>query len=169
MNHRRRSLTRGLSLGFSAVTVLALLSSVALLIWKSIPMWQHEGLGFITHAQWHYRFEKFGVAPMLFGSAAVSLTALLLAAPVGIGAAIFTAEFLPARLRLPVKITIELLAGVPSVIYGLLGILVLRNVMFEVLKPFDPLSGDTLLTAAVLLSVMVLPTVMTLADKSICR
>lgn len=167
MSPRKRSLTRGISVGFTAVTVLGLLAAIVLLFWKSIPVWQHEGLGFITSAKWFYRFEKFGSAPMLFGSAAVSFLALLLSAPVGIGAAIFTAEFLPARLRMAVKLVIELLAGVPSVIYGLLGILILRNWMLDVLKPFDPISGDTLLTAAVLLAVMVLPTVMTLADDAL--
>src|SRR6187431_2993017 len=153
MKQQRRSLIRGLSLGFTALTGLGLFGAIGLLIWQSIPIWHHEGAGLVTGSQWFYRNEKFGAAPMLFGSAAVGLIALLLAAPVGIGAAIFTSEFLPARLRMPVKIMIELLAGVPSVVYGLLGILVLRNVMLDLLKPFDPLSGDTLLTAAVLLAV----------------
>ena len=65
------------------------------------------------------------------------------------------------------KITIELLAGIPSVVYGLLGILFLRNWVYRLLTPFDPLSGDTLLTAGLLVGVMILPTVMTLTDDAL--
>ena len=65
------------------------------------------------------------------------------------------------------KVLIELLAGVPSVVYGLLGILLLRGWVYELFASFDPLSGDTLLTAGVLLAVMVLPTVVTLSDDAL--
>jgi phosphate transport system permease protein len=104
---------------------------------------------------------------MIYGTLTVAFIALLLAAPIGIGAAIFTSEFLPPRLRIAVKITIELLAGVPSVVYGLLGILLLRDWIYELFARFELLSGDTLLTAGVLLGVMILPTVMTLADDAL--
>src|SRR6185436_14541886 len=77
------------------------------------------------------------------------------------------AEFIHPRLRLGVKIVIELLAGIPSVVYGLLGILFLRNWVYRALTPFDPLSGDTLITAGILLGVMILPTVMTLGDDAL--
>lgn len=134
---------------------------------QSVPVWRHEGLGYLTGAKWFYRTQTFGALPMIYGTVIVALIALLLAAPLGIGAAIFSAEFLPNRLRLAVKVTVELLAGVPSVVYGLLGILLLRNWIYDLFARFDPLSGDTLLTAGVLLGVMILPTVMTLADDAL--
>lgn len=149
---------------FAAITVLAMFT---LLLAQSLPVWQQEGIGFLTGTKWFYRQHEFGAAPMILGTVLTSFTALLLAAPVGIGAAIFTAEFVHPRLRLAVKVIIELLAGVPSVIYGLLGVLFLRNWIYGLLTPFDPLSGDTLLTGAVLLAVMILPTVMTLADDAL--
>lgn len=152
---------------FSAITVFTMGAMVILLVMQSLPVWQHEGFGFVTGTKWYYRQQEFGAAPMIYGTLMVSLGALLLATPLGIGAAIFTAEYLPARFRLMVKLVIELLAGVPSVIYGLLGILILRNWIYELLTPFDPLSGDTLITAAVLLAVMILPTVMTLSDDAL--
>lgn len=107
--------------------------------------------------------------PMLYGTVTVATVALLLAAPAGIGAAVFTAEFLPDRPRMLVKLMIELLAGIPSVVYGLLGILLLRKYVYRGLKGagLDPLSGDSLLTAGLLLSVMILPTIMTLADDAL--
>ncbi len=148
----------------AAVTVLAVL---VLLIQQSLPIWRQQGLGLLTGTEWFYRHQQFGAAPMILGTVLTSFAALLLAAPLGLGAAIFTAEFLPGRARLVVKVLIELLAGVPSIIYGLLGILFLRHWIYELLAPFDPLSGDTLLTGAVLLAVMILPTVMTLADDAL--
>lgn len=161
------SWTRVSSWGFTGLAAVALASMVLLLFWQSLPVWRHSGFGFFTGERWFYRQQEFGILSMIYGTVAVSLIALLLAAPIGIGAALFTAEVLPGRLRLPVKVVIELLAGVPSVIYGLLGILFLREWVYRALTPFDPLSGDTLLTGGLLLAVMVLPTVMTLSDDAL--
>ncbi len=164
---RRFSFTRLFSYSFSALAAGTVVAMFVLLILQSLPVWQHEGLSFLTGTKWFYRQQQFGAAPMILGTMITAFTALLLAAPLGIGAAIFTSEFLHPRLRLTVKVVIELLAGVPSVIYGLLGVLFLRNWIYDLLTPFDPLSGDTLLTGAVLLAVMILPTVMTLADDAL--
>ncbi len=164
---RKASLTRWISIALSLLAGLALLAIVVLLLIESLPVWRHEGIRFITGTRWFYRAQEFGAAPMILGTVLTAFTALLIAGPVGIGAAIFTAEFLGSRFRLAVKILIELLAGVPSIIYGLLGILFLRNWIYNLLAPFDPLSGDTLLTGAVLLAVMILPTVMTLLDDAL--
>lgn len=163
----KRSPTFLFSWGFSAVAVLFLLLMLVLFFWQSLPVWRHEGLDYLFGKQWFFRTQQFGALPMIYGTVVVASVALLLAAPVGIGTAIFTAEFLPARARLAVKITVELLAGIPSVVYGLLGILFLRQWVYGSLTPLDPLSGDTLLTAAFLLAVMILPTIMTLGDDAL--
>jgi phosphate transport system permease protein len=159
--------TRWLSYAFTAVALIFLFAMLGLFIWQSVPAWQHEGWGYLTGHRWFYRADLFGVLPMIYGTVAVAATALLIAGSIGIGAAIFTAEYLPDRLRFTVKVIIELLAGIPSVVYGLLGVLFLRNWVYQWLAPFDPLSGDTLLTAGILLGVMVLPTVMTLSDDAL--
>ena len=164
---RRVSFTLLASYGFTAVVAGALLAMVALFAWQSIPVWRHSGGGYLVGTEWFYRAARFGAAPMIYGTAAVSAVAIALAAPVGVGAAVFTAEFLPRRLRMGVKAAVELLAGVPSVVYGLLGILFLRQWVYDALAPLDPLSGDTLLTAGLLLAVMILPTVMTLSDDAL--
>lgn len=166
-SRRSVSLTKAFSYGFSAFAVGVLVFMVVLFVWQSLPAWRHEGFGYLTGKKWFYRDALFGVAPMIYGTAVVSLIALVLAAPVGIGAGMFIAEFLPARVRYAAKLTIELLAGVPSVVYGLLGILFLRDWMYRALTPFDPLSGDTLLTGGVLLAVMILPTLMTLSEDAL--
>ena len=164
---RRWSLIEAASWGFTLVALAGVAALVALFAWQSVPVWQHAGWSFLTGHEWFYRQETFGAASMIYGTLMVAAVALGLAAPVGIGAAIFTSEFLPRRLRVPVKTSIELLAGVPSVVYGLLGILLLRNWVYDLLEPFEPLSGDTLLTAGLLLAVMILPTVMTLAEDAL--
>jgi len=156
-----------MSYGFSGVAALFVVALVVLFIWQSLPLWKHEGAGFLTGTKWFYRQTQFGALPMIYGTVVVSAIALCLAAPVGIGAAVFSAEFVPSRLRLGVKIVVELLAGIPSVVYGLLGILFLRDWVYRALSPFDPLSGDTLLTAGILLAVMILPTLMTLCDDAL--
>ncbi len=163
----RISLTKAASFAFTALALGTLALLAIIFVVQSLPVWRHEGLGYITGEKWYFRTLAFGALPMIYGTLMVALLALALAAPIGIGAAIFTSEFLPERARLAVKVVIELLAGVPSVVYGLLGILLLRNWIYDLFAAFEPLSGDTLLTAGVLLAVMILPTIMTLADDAL--
>jgi len=162
-----RSWTRLASFAFSLLTLAFLCSMVGLFAWQSLPVWKQEGIGYVTGEKWYFRQQEFGALAMIYGTFVVSLVALLLAAPVGVASALFTVEILPAHLRLLVKATVELLAGVPSVVYGLLGILFLRNWIYIGLERFDLLSGDTLLTAGILLGIMILPTVMTLSDDAL--
>lgn len=162
-----RSWTRAVSYFFTGLTVVFLLGMVVLFVWQSLPVWKHSGLAYVTGKSWYFRQQEFGVLTMIYATVVVSLVALLLAAPIGVGAALFTAEVLPRRWRLLVKAAVELLAGVPSVVYGLLGILFLRDWVYDGLERFDLLSGDTLLTAGILLAVMILPTVMTLSDDAL--
>lgn len=168
MTERRKfSFTRWSCVGFSVLALVALLSIALLFIVQALPAWREDGLGFITGRKWFYRQDDYGTAPMIYGTLAVASVAMLLAAPIGIGSAIFCACFLPARLRLIFKVSIELLAGVPSVVYGLLGVLLLRNWIYKALEDYDVISGDTLLTAGLLLGIMILPTLITLADDAL--
>lgn len=163
-----RSLTRLVCWLFTGVTLLALAAGFGMLLLESLPVWKHSGFGFLTGERWFFRNQEYGAASMIYGTIVVAIIALAIATPLGIGAAIFGSEYLPRRVRLGMKITVELLAGVPSVVYGLLGVLLLRNWIYELLTDFDLLSGDTLLTAGVLLAIMILPTIMTLADDALC-
>jgi phosphate transport system permease protein len=160
-------MTRLCSWFFSVIALGALALLVGIFVWQSVPVWQHEGWHYLTGTKWFFRQKEFGALPMIYGSVAVSLVALTLATPIGVGAAVFTSEYLSRGPRLVVKALIELLAGVPSVVYGLLGILLLRDWIYELFAPLDILSGDTLLTAGVLLAVMILPTVLTLGDDAL--
>jgi phosphate transport system permease protein len=159
--------TRAWSWIFTLVAFAALVLMIGIYAWESMPVWSHEGLNYLTGTKWFFRQKQFGALPMIYGSMAVSLVAIVLAAPLGLCTAVFTAEYLPRVPRLMVKVLIELLAGVPSVVYGLLGILLLRDWIYDVFARFDPLSGDTLLTAGILLAVMILPTIVTFADDAL--
>jgi len=160
-------MTRAWSWIFSGVAMAALALLLVIFIWQSVPVWQHEGWNYLAGKKWFFRQQEFGALPMIYGSIVVSVVALALAAPLGMGAAIFIAEYLSRTPRLAVKVVMELLAGVPSVVYGLLGILLLRDWIYDLFAPFDLLSGDTLLTAGVLLAVMILPTVVTFSDDAL--
>jgi len=165
--NRSPEVIRWLAVGTSVLAVIFGLSMLGLLLLESLPIFRHQGADYLTGTLWHFRGGQFGALPMIYGTLVVSAVALLCATPIALGAALFTAEVVPFRLRMWIKVPIELLAGVPSVVYGLLGVLLLRNLIYRLLKPFAPLSGDTLLTAGVLLAVMILPTVMTLADDAL--
>jgi phosphate transport system permease protein len=164
---RRWSATHLSCWGFSLVAVAFVVGLIALFVWQSVPVWKQEGAAYFTGKNWYYRTHQFGIAPMLYGTLITSVIALLLAAPLGIAAAVCIAEYLPGRVRFAVKILVELLAGIPSVVYGLLGILLLRDWVYDALERFEPLSGDTLLTAGILLAVMILPTIVTLTDDAL--
>lgn len=152
----------------TGVAFAALAGAAVYLIAGSIPALRDQGLKFFT-GPWGYRQQHFGVAAMLYGSAVVAAIALLLAIPVAIGTAVFTSEICSRRLRMLLKVTVELLAGIPSVVYGLLGVLFLRDWMGAAFARLgtDSLSPDTLLTGGVLLAVMILPTIATLADDAL--
>jgi phosphate transport system permease protein len=148
-------------LGFTVLSVFGLWISQA---WPAISEYGHH---LITGREWFYRHHRFGAAGMIYGSIVVSLLALILATPLAFGAAVYISEYLPPRWRPWAKSAVEFLAAVPSVVYGLLGVMLLRNWMADRLASFDPLSGDMLATAAVLLAVMILPTITTFAEDSL--
>ena len=165
---RTWSLTRFASLVLSLLAAAFLVGMLGLFAWQSLPIWNHEGSSnYLFGGEWFFRVEKFGILPMIYGSVIVALIAVILAAPVGVAAAIFTAEYLPPKFRMAAKLLIELLAGVPSVIYGLLGFFILRIWVYNLLEPLGIVSGDTLLTAGILLAIMILPTVMTLSEDAL--
>ena len=118
-------LFRLVSLG-SGLAVLAILGLIAVSTTREAwPAFRAEGLGFVTSSRWAPNEEIFGAASFVFGTLVVSAVALALAVPVSIGIALFLSEVAPRRLRRPVTYVVDLLAAVPSVVYGLWGFLVL--------------------------------------------
>jgi phosphate transport system permease protein len=135
------------------------------------PALRQFGFGFLTSSAWDPVRNQFGAAPMIFGTIVSSLLALMLAAPLALGVAIFLSEFSPRWLRQPVSFLVDLLAAIPSVVYGLWGIFVLLPVLRGTVMPFlantlglgrtpffsGPAYGNSMLAAAVILAIMILP------------
>lgn len=164
---RRPDPLRIAAFGFSAVALAAFAGLIGVFALEAWPFVQAQGAAGLFGVRWSFRSEQFGALPMIYGSLAVCAVALALAAPIGLGAAIFLSEVLPRRARIAAKVGVEMLAGIPSVVYGLLGVLLLRDVAVRLLRPFDPLSGDTLATGGLLLAIMILPTIVSLADDAL--
>jgi len=135
------------------------------------------GLGFLTGTTWDPNAGEFGALPFIIGTAVTSLISLVVAVPAGVGAAIFLAELAPHRLSDALTFCIELLAAVPSVVYGLLGVFVLVPVMKSAVEPplravfgwspffSGPFYGVSVLTAGIVLAVMILPFIVSVSRQ----
>lgn len=141
------------------------------LIWITIQVWiaampaiKEFGLNFLTTSSWNPVNSQYGVWPAIYGTLISSFIALAISVPIGLGVAIFLSEdYLPPIVQRIVVFLVELLAAVPSVVYGLWGIFVL----IPFLKSFTPLRGPGMLPAALILSVMILPTIAVISRDSI--
>jgi phosphate transport system permease protein len=162
----------------AALAVPVLLGFLVWELWAGSREAIHEfGLGFLTSSEWDPVEGQFGALPLIFGTVVSSALALLIAVPLSLGVAIFLTEFAPMRIRGPVSFLIELLAAIPSVVYGLWGIFVmipfLRATVYPFLKdtlgflPFfqGPIYGPGMLSAAIILAIMVMPYIMSVSRE----
>ncbi len=135
------------------------------------PAFRRFGFSFLTSSAWDPVKGTFGAAPAIYGTLVSSLLALLLATPLALGVAVFLSEFAPRAIRQPVAFLVDLLAAIPSVVYGLWGIFVLVPVLRSPVMPFlrdtlhlggiplfsGPAYGPSMLAAGVILAIMILP------------
>ncbi|CAN5165387.1 phosphate ABC transporter permease subunit PstC [soil metagenome] len=158
----------------AALLVLLLLGGVILsLIFGSIPAIQTFGLDFLTTQSWNPVTEKFGAIAPIYGTVMTSLIAMVIGVPVSFGIAIFLTELCPHSLRRPIGTAIELLAGIPSIIYGIWGLFVFAPFLQATVQPFlinlfagvpvlnslfaGPPYGIGVFTSGLILAIMVLP------------
>ena len=157
--------------GFAVCVPLLLI----LVLWEVAragwPAFRQFGIGFLTSSDWDPVHGRFGAAPAIFGTVVTSIVALVIATPLAVGVAIFLSEYAPAWLRQPVAFLVDLLAAIPSVVYGLWGLYVLIPLLREHAIPFlrdtlhlgatpfftGPAYGPSMLAAGVILAIMVLP------------
>src|SRR5438105_2091869 len=118
-------LFRGLTLFFVLVVIMIIIGVTWVLVSGSLPTIQKFGFSFLTNQAFDPVHNVFGVAPAIYGTLVTSAFALIFAIPLGVGAAIFLVDFCPRPLRIPVAFIAELLAAVPSIIYGMWGFLLL--------------------------------------------
>jgi phosphate transport system permease protein len=158
----------------AAVLVLVLLGGVALSLLKgALPAFSHFGFAFLTKEVWNPVTDKFGALAPIYGTLVTSSIAMLLAIPISLGIAIFLSELAPSWMRRPVGVAIELLAAVPSIIFGIWGLFVLSPVLQHHVQPAliawlgplpvigklfqGPPFGIGVLTAGLVLAIMVIP------------
>jgi phosphate transport system permease protein len=158
----------------SAYFVLILLGAIiASLIIGAMPALRQFGFGFLVSERWNPVTENFGALAPIYGTIVTSLIAMLIAVPLGLLITLFLTELCPMWLRRPIGISIELLAGIPSIIYGLWGLFVFAPFLQRTLQPFlieafgpipvlstlfaGPPYGIGVLTSGLILAIMVLP------------
>jgi phosphate transport system permease protein len=163
----------------TAAIVVLMVALFIVLIYGSRAAIQTIGWSFLYTKVWNPEGNVYGILPFLFGTLVTSAIALVIAIPLGLGAAIFLTQQAPAWLRAPVGQLIELLAAIPSIIYGFWGLIVLVPIMQTVINPWlanylgwtglfpKGAIGLNLLTASLVLSVMAIPTITAISRDSI--
>jgi phosphate transport system permease protein len=158
----------------AAIAVLALLGSIIVsLVFGAWPALKQFGPGFLITERWNPVTENFGALAPIYGTLITSFIAMLIAVPIGLLITLFLTELCPTWLRRPIGIAIELLAGIPSIIYGIWGLFIFAPFLQRTLQPFlidvfgnipvlstlfaGPPYGIGMLTAGLILAIMVLP------------
>ncbi len=178
-----RALQHG-DIPYKGIIVLAALSVIGLMVGVGVMLWiassvtrNSDGLGFITATEWNPVSDLFGAMPFIAGTISTSILALVIAIPLGLGVAIFLAELCPPRIRAPLGFLVELLAAIPSVVYGAWGIFVFIPTVVKPVGEFllntfgdkshgifiplfeGPFFGASYLAAGLILAVMIVPTI----------
>ncbi len=165
---------------FAAWAVVALLILIGVLLYANSRLtWETFGLGFITGQTWDPVAGIYGAFPFIVGTILAAMIAVILAAPIGIFTAIYLSELAPGRLATPLTFMIELLAAIPSVVIGLWGVFILAPFLRGTVEawivsvfgwiPFlgGPTYGIGLFSAGVILTIMILPTIVTISREVI--
>ena len=158
---------------FAALVLVMLAGIIVSLVYGAWPSIARFGAAFLIRSEWNPPAERFGALVPIYGTLVTSIIALLIAVPVSFGIALFLTELSPAWLRRPLGIAIELLAGIPSIVYGMWGLLVFAPIVSQYLQPFltgtlgqvlglgalfrGPPIGIGLLSAGIILAIMVIP------------
>lgn len=164
MNPIKESVMRAVFLITACVTIAAVILICFFLFVNGVPAIREIGLfDFLLGTKWKPSNGLYGIFPMIIGSLYVTAGALLIGLPIGLLTAVFLARFCPKWLYRPMKAAIDLMAGIPSVVYGFFGLVVLVPFVRETFGG----RGMSVLTASVLLGLMILPTIISVSEASI--
>lgn len=148
----------------ACISILAVILICLFLFSNGVPAIGEIGTGsFLLGEKWKPLENQFGIFPMIIGSIYVTAGAVLVGVPIGILCAVFLARFCPPRLHKLLKPAIDLLAGIPSIVYGFFGLVVIVPLMQTLFGG----SGKGILTASLLLGIMILPTIISVTETSI--
>jgi len=168
----RESIMRVVFFVAALASILAVALICLFLFAQGLPAIARIGvMDFLLGTRWaplHSTEPSFGILPFILGSIYVTAGAIVLGVPVGIFTAIFMARMCPGRIYSFIKPALNLMAGVPSVIYGFFGMVVVVPAIFEAFgKSFDIMSGNTWMAASIILGIMILPTIITIAETNL--
>jgi len=151
----------------SAIISIIIVLAIGFFIFReSIEAWSEIGVGeMLLKSIWRPGQDQYGILAMVIGSVSVTFGAILLGVPLAIGCAIFLAEVAPDGVQAVVRPAVQLLAGIPSVVYGLFGMVILVPLVRRINVPGN--SGYGLLAASIVLAVMILPTIASIAEDAI--
>lgn len=160
---------RSLTKSFACGVLLLFAIMIYFLFRESIPAIDKFGFSFLVSSEWNPVLDRFGALIPIVGTLLSTLIAMLLAVPIGLGVALFLTELAPEWLKAPLGIAIELLAAIPSIVYGMWGLFVLAPLMADYVQPWlsdhlgflplfaGPPMGVGMLTAGIVLALMILP------------
>lgn len=149
----------------AVISILAVALICIFLFANGIPAMKEIGFAnFLTGTKWKPGNNKFGIFPMIVGSIYVTGGALVIGVPIGVLMSIFMARFCPAKLYKVLKPIVDLLAGIPSIVYGFFGLVVLVPFIRE---HFEDCNGQSILCASILLGIMILPTIIGASEPTI--
>jgi len=162
------------------VAILVMLLFIYYIFSEALPVFSREGLGFITGTTWNYDTNQYGILYFIVGTLAVALVTMVIACPLSLLTAIFLAEFAPPKVEGIMRPMVELLVGIPSIVYGVFGALILAHIFSSSIMPligstlgFIPIfanvqynSSQSILLASSILAVMVLPTITVLSIEA---
>lgn len=177
MKHKAwtEKLMQGVFFIAACASVLAVALICIFLFANGIPAMREIGFGkFLSGEMWKPKNEIFGIFPMIIGSLYVTAGAIIIGVPIGILTAVFMAFYCPKQIYKPLKTATELLAGIPSVVYGFFGLVVLVPAIREMARSLKSMglirsagNGSSILTASLLLGMMILPTIIGLTESSL--
>lgn len=164
MGNLKEKLMKTVFLISGAASILAVVLICVFLFSNGIPAIFKIGVGdFLGGKVWQPSNGLYGIFPMIIGSLYVTAGAIIIGVPIGILCSVFLAKFCPGKLYKILKPAIDLMAGIPSIVYGFFGLMVIVPIMMELYGG----SGKSVLTASVLLGIMILPTIINVSETSI--
>ncbi len=153
----------------ACTSVLAVALICGFLFYEGVPAIQEIGLlDFLSGTEWRPNNDIYGILPMILGSIYITIGAIIIGVPIGILTSVFMAEYCPKRIYKPLKSATELLAGIPSVVYGFFGLVLLVPFVREIARTFGFAgNGNSMLTASIILGIMILPTIIGVTEAAI--
>ena len=165
--HLKEAIIKSVFASFAFVSVLTLALIVAFLFREGIPLFKEVSVtDFIFGQEWYPTYDppSYGICPLIIGSAVVTIFSCLIAVPLGVLSAVYISEIAPASIKDVTKSIIELLAGIPSVVLGFFGMVVVAPFIQET---FDLPTGLNIVNASVILAIMAIPTISSISEDAL--